>query len=321
MIKIGCNYLSYKSIGIGVEDFIRTCYDLRLDCLDFHRRAFPSEDVSYLLGIKRQCLDLGLPVGYLGVAGGFAGDEDTQRAEGRGGQVVDRRGARSRLAAHPVVRVADPRDREPRTAMFAALARCLKEVCEYGAEQGVVVALQNHDNRNLAATGPDVLRIIEEVDHPNFSFIMDTGQWRGSPGAAGDPDPEADIYGYMEQTLPYAGYVRCKFYKIASGREEVLDYERIAGILKAARLQRVHFHRLRGPGARRPHRTDREGRPIPSRPFSRVAQGNSQHQYRVNMVLILRFTLTPVSSTGQALALSHDGRGDKSAFACASYSS
>ena len=41
MIKIGCNYLSYKSVGIEVEDFIRTCYELRLDCLDFHLRAFP----------------------------------------------------------------------------------------------------------------------------------------------------------------------------------------------------------------------------------------------------------------------------------------
>ena len=233
MIKIGCNYLSYKSVGIGVEDFIRTCYDLRLDCLDFHRRAFPSEEVSYLLGIKRQCLDLGLPIGYLGVAGGFAGDEDTQRMrveEAKSSIDV------ALVLGSPLIRLFgwQTHETENRDPLFAALARCLKEVCEYGAERGVVVALQNHDNRNLAATGPDVLRIIEEVDHPNFSFIMDTGQWRGSPGAAGDPDPDADIYGYMEQTLPHASYVRCKFYKIASGREEVLDYDRIAGILRAA---------------------------------------------------------------------------------------
>jgi len=118
--------------------------------------------------------------------------------------------------------------------MFAALARCLLEVCDYGAEKGIIVALQNHNNRNLAATGPDVLRILSDVGHSNFSYIMDTGQWRGSPGASGDPDPNVDIYGYMEQTLPYAGYVRCKFYKVASGREEVLDYQRIAGVLKSA---------------------------------------------------------------------------------------
>ena len=118
--------------------------------------------------------------------------------------------------------------------MFAALARCLREVCDYGASKGVVVALQNHDNRNLAATGPDVLRTIRDVDHANLSFIMDTGQWRGSPGGSGDADPEVNIYQYMEQTLPHSGYVRCKIYQIAGGREEVLDYGRIARLLRGA---------------------------------------------------------------------------------------
>ena len=50
---------------------------------------------------------------------------------------------------------------------------------------------------------------------------MDTGQWRGSPGAAGEPDSSVDIYAHMEQVLPYACYVRTKFYKVASGKEEV----------------------------------------------------------------------------------------------------
>ena len=233
MIKIGCNYLSYKGAPpISVEDFIQTCHDLRLDCLDFHQRAFESADVDYLLGIKRQCLDLGLPVGYLGVAGGFAGDEDFQRekiTEAKSG--VDM----ALVLGAPLIRVFgwSTYELENRDPMFAALARCLREVSEYGADKGVVVAMQNHDNRNLAATGPDVLRIIGDVNHANFSFIMDTGQWRGSPGASGDPDPNVDIYSYMEQTLPHSSYVRCKIYKIASGREQVLDYERVAGVLKA----------------------------------------------------------------------------------------
>ena len=233
MIKIGCNYLSFKGAEISVEDFIQTCHNLRLDCLDFHQRAFPSDDTDYLLGIKRQCLDLGLPVGYLGVAGGFAGDDDFQRAKiEEAKSAVDM----ALVLGAPLIRVFGWQtfETEGRDPMFAALARCLREVCDYGVEKGVIVALQNHDNRNLAATGPDVLRIIQDVDHANLSFIMDTGQWRGSPGAAGDPDPQVDIYGYMEQTLAYAGYVRCKFYKIASGCEQVLDYERIARILRGA---------------------------------------------------------------------------------------
>ena len=232
MIKIGCNYLSYKGAETSVEDFIDTCHELRLDCLDFHQRAFESDDVDYLLGIKRKCLDLGLPVGYLGVGGGFAGDEDFQREKiDEAKSAVDM----ALVLGAPLIRVFGWQtfETEGRDPMFAALARCLREVCVYGAEKGIVVALQNHDNRNLAATGPDVLRIIGDVDHPNFSFIVDTGQWRGSPGAAGDPDPDVDICDYIEQTLPHASYVRCKIYQIASGREEVLDYERIASVLKA----------------------------------------------------------------------------------------
>lgn len=47
---------------------------------------------------------------------------------------------------------------EGREPMFAALAQCLRDLCDYGADKGVIVALQNHNNRNLAATGPDVLK-------------------------------------------------------------------------------------------------------------------------------------------------------------------
>ena len=231
MIKIGCNYLSFKGTEISVEEFVQTCHELRLDCLDFHQRAFASADTDYLLGIKRQCLDLGLPIGYLGVAGGFAGDDDFQKAKiEEAKSAVDM----ALVLGAPLIRVFGWQTLETgrRDPLFAALARCLREVCEYGAERGIVVALQNHDNRNLAATGPDVLRIIREVDHANLSFIMDTGQWRGSPGASGDVDPEVDIYDYMAQTLPHAGYVRCKIYQIAGGREEVLDYQRIARLLR-----------------------------------------------------------------------------------------
>ena len=81
-----------------------------------------------------------------------------------------------------------------------------------------------------------VLRILDEVNRENFTFILDTGQWCGSPGTnrAGTSEKDADIYKYMEQTAPYASYVRAKIYKIDSGQEEWLDYKRIIRILKAA---------------------------------------------------------------------------------------
>jgi len=98
------------------------------------------------------------------------------------------------------------------------------------AAKGISVGLQNHPS-----TGDDILRILAETDRPNFTFLLDTGQWEGSPGRnQGAGDPAHDIYKYMEQTAPHASHVRAKFYKIDSGKEEWLDYERIVPILADA---------------------------------------------------------------------------------------
>ena len=74
-----------------------------------------------------------------------------------------------------------------------------REVADYGAELGVSIGLQNHP-----VTGDDMLRIRQDVDRENFNFLMDTGQWVGSPGSqpVGVTDPAHDFYGYMEQTVP-----------------------------------------------------------------------------------------------------------------------
>ena len=232
MIKVGCNFLSFKGLPMDIETFIQISYDLKLDVIDFHHRAFESDDPAYLRNLKMKCLKLGLPIGYLGTAAGHPQNEEEERQ--RSDQIKAAIDAAVVLGA-PLVRVFGahcPPGLEDRDPLFAALAGRLRQVAEYSAGKGVIVALQNHDNRNLAATGPDILRILGDVDHPNFSYIMDTGQWRGSPGAAGETDPKVDIYAWMEQVLPYACYVRAKFYRVASGREEILDYERIVGILK-----------------------------------------------------------------------------------------
>ena len=115
------------------------------------------------------------------------------------------------------------------------VAQSLHTLCnggsDYAATKGIAVGLQNHP-----VTGDDMLQIREKTNRDNFNFIMDTGQWVGSPGSAprGETDPDHDIYAYMEQTVPHAMYIRTKFYKIESGKEEWLDYDRIAGIIKGA---------------------------------------------------------------------------------------
>ena len=78
MVKIGSNSLSLKNTT--TEDFIKMAYDLRLDVVDFHQRAFESTDPAYLSSVKALCLKYGLPIGYIGVSGLFHGTT-VERAE------------------------------------------------------------------------------------------------------------------------------------------------------------------------------------------------------------------------------------------------
>lgn len=228
MIKIGSNYLSLKNTS--VEDFIRVAYDLRLDCVDFHQRAFESTAPAYLGSVKALCLQYGLPIGYIGVSGLFHGTA-AERQE----QIETFRQATDLAAflGSPIIRAFCsniPQSNGDGEETWPSMIAGYQAVADYAATKGIAVGLQNHPS-----TGDEMLRIRGDVDRDNFHFIMDTGQWVGSPGSGprGESDPEIDFYRFMEQTVPHARYVRTKFYKIESGQEEWLDYDRIVPMLKA----------------------------------------------------------------------------------------
>jgi len=242
MIKLGL-YASMKGKDdpkqlTDLESYINYAYELRLDAVEFHLGAsFESRDPAYLRKIKMLCLKKGLPIGYIGAQGNFTGTEDElrDRVEAAKGAVDD-----AAFLGAPLIRLFGgqvPEGVEDREPLWPPMIRCFQEVCDYAAGRGVFIGLQNHDSGNLAATGDDVLRILRETDRENFTLIMDTGQWAGSVGSnyEGIGDPDVDIYKYIEQTAPYASYVRAKIFKIDSGREEWIDYERVMEILKSVK--------------------------------------------------------------------------------------
>ena len=226
MIKIGCNHLSLKDTSI--EDFIQMAYDLRLDCVDFHERAFTARDPEYLGSVKLLCLRYGLPIGYIGVSGHPVGTE-TQRREFA--ELCERAVDLAAFLGSPIIRVfckTEPEIGDDGVDPWPAMIGGYQEVADYAAAKGVAVGLQNHPS-----TSDVMLRIWRDTDRENFTFIMDTGQWIGSPGSYAKGDlPDVDFYRFMEEIAPHAMYMRTKFYRIESGKEESLDYERIVPILK-----------------------------------------------------------------------------------------
>jgi sugar phosphate isomerase/epimerase len=238
MMKLGCMSLSYKdefAAGqLTLERFIERAYELGLDGIDIHTRAFASTEPDYLRAIRMQALKRGIALSYIGVSSNFG--KPQEQLEGEVATAKEWIDVAASMGI-PLVRVfaAWIPEGDTEEAVWARMIPCLQEVAEHGEKKGVVVGLHNHNHGCVTRTGKDVRRIITQVDNPYFSHILDTGQYVGSPGASGargQEDPSLNFYGSIEETAPLAVHVRCKIYRIQSGVEEWLDYPRIFKILR-----------------------------------------------------------------------------------------
>ena len=253
MIKLGCNSLVKDRDNPGgwidIETMIDLIHTLRLDIIDFQLdRGFRSLEPAYLRKVKILCHRYGLPIGFIGAGSGFVGtaqlpngsvvgaslspDELQQRID-----VVKKAVDVAVFMGAPLIRLFGggvPEGTENREAVWSTMISGFQAVSDYAAEKGILIGLHNHPPA-AEPTSDDILRILNDVDRENFTFILDTGRWRGAPTSReGTSDSSENIYRYMEQTAPYASYVRAKIYKVDSGKEELLDYRRIIAILKKA---------------------------------------------------------------------------------------
>lgn len=242
MLRLSILTLSYRQAfddgRMDLMSFLDTCRELSVEGVDLHDSAFPAVDRASLLAVKRDCLDRGLDIPCIAISNNFARPADDLAADVQRTKTWIERAA---LLGAPQVRVfsGKPFSEDDRAASWDRCADALRECAEFGAEIGVVVSLQNHNHNQIAPDGEDVLRLIRQVDHPNLGHVLDTGQYAGSPGASGFADDEQrERHDYLHSialTAPLATAVRAKLYRIATGREESLDYDTIFQTIRGVR--------------------------------------------------------------------------------------
>lgn len=241
-MRLSCLSLSYQKLfragRMDLESFIVQARAMNLDGVDLHMQHLRSFDRIYLKRLRRLCLDNGMSIPSFPVSTEFGMFPERIPAEIEKCRVAMETGL---FLGAPLIRVfvgSTPKDGNPEDA-FKRGVDALRRCSEIGADMGMVVALQNHSG--LTSTGDDMLRFFREVNHPNFTMVMDTGHFTGREGPNG-PKREGHTYEHyynsVQQVATYAPFTRVKLYELdAEGREKNIDYKRIFNILRS-----VHYN-------------------------------------------------------------------------------
>ncbi len=244
MIRISNYSLNYsrqiRERKMNIAVFLSLCRQLGCDGASLHIRNLSSTQTGSLKDVRRAYLDNGLSMSMFSVSTNFGQPEAKHAAEFQKVNEAIRVGL---FLGAPLLRVfagSPPQERDRQQA-FARAAAALRKVCEMGAEAGLPIGLQNHNHGALCRTGDDVLQFIKLVEHPNFVFILDAGQFAGSHGASGKAPPElrdADYLESIQKTASVARHVRTKFYHPRKdGSEPFIDYAKVFNVLRS-----VHYN-------------------------------------------------------------------------------
>ena len=121
------------------------------------------------------------------------------------------------------------------------LAGYMRQIVDYAKTKQVQVGLHNHNHGMFPATGAAIVRMLDEINDPYlrarhgyWSVQRFTRRFRTLAGKRAISILTMTFTKQIETSLPRAQLVRCKAYKMASGSEEWIDYDRVFPMLNAA---------------------------------------------------------------------------------------
>ncbi|RLG80979.1 MAG: hypothetical protein DRO40_10370 [Thermoprotei archaeon] len=229
-MRIGIASWSYHrgilSGRMSIEDFIKRAFELNVDGVELNQR-FLKLNKDYIRKIKRLVLSYGLDISCLTIANNFC----LPRKEEREKQVdfVKKWADAALILNAPIIRVNAGWPRRLREEeAFNYAVECIKEVCNYTEDYGLVVAVENHGG--ITSTAEQVLKIIKAVNSEWFKVNLDVGNFR------------ENLYRNIELLAPYTVHVHAKTFQLKLKHEDTesywvetrLDYRKIIEILKNA---------------------------------------------------------------------------------------
>jgi sugar phosphate isomerase/epimerase len=244
LVKTSCNLYSFneplRSGASSLEQVFEYCAEVGFEAVDPTGYYFtgypapPSDEEIYRL--KHRAFRLGLEISGTGVRNDFTLPEPARR-EAEIALVVRWIDVAAKLGA-PVLRVFAGLAVPPGHTKDEAtewVVECLKTCAARGAERGVMIVLQNHDD--VHKTAEETLDVRRRVGSEWLGLNVDIGSLR-----TGDP------YVATARLAPFAYTWQVKENVYRNGREEPTDLRAIVRILRESRYRGYVPLETLGPG-------------------------------------------------------------------------
>ena len=229
-LKIGLNAYSFndplRAGTMTLDDLLDYCAQYNFDAVDLTGYYFPKYPEvptdEYLFHIKRKAHALGLEISGTGVRNDLTNPDAARRNEDIQ-HIKNWVTCAAKLGA-PVLRIfAGTLIPKPFTWQQIAgwMVKDIRECVAYGQKNGVIVAIQNHND--FIKTADEAIKIIKMVDSEWFGLILDTGSYR-----QGDP------YAQIAQTAPYAVNWQVKENIFVNGQEQKTDLVKLFKVINAS---------------------------------------------------------------------------------------
>lgn len=243
--KLGISTYSYwhfKGPKVPIETVIDRAAELDVEGVDVLHRQMDSDDRAYLQKLKRHALLNGTALIGLSIHQDFVDPSAEARAKnvshtikciemahtmgipclrlnsGRWNSIASFDDLMKARGVEPVL------DGYTEDDGFKWCIDCIEKILPKAAENGVLLALENH--WGLTRTADGLLRILKEIDSPWLAALMDTGNFLENP------------YEQLERIAPRTVFVQAKtYYGGGEWYTLELDYPRIAKILAGVRYR------------------------------------------------------------------------------------
>lgn len=209
---------------MDLDSLLEYCAGEGFDAVDITAYYFPGypevPSDEYLYHIKQKAFLSGLEISGTGVRNDFTNPDPAERRDSI--QLVKNWIVAAGKLGAPVIRIfAGKGEYEgyTRSQLTEWLVADIRECVEFGKKQGVIVAVQNH-NEFIKNAG-QVAEIMEKVDSEWFGLILDIGSFR-----------QGDAYSQVEQAIPWAVSWQIKEQIFMNGKSERPDLVRLLKMIK-----------------------------------------------------------------------------------------